>query len=494
MSLRLVLGALVALVARAAPQQCLTPNASSYTMYMPKQKMNVTVPPIPTSLEKYAYATDKALVAIPKKCVEAFGSKLKGAPNLEDRSPGPTGMYYFRVTNAAKEYAMLSKMSKCACGLVILLHGTSGVQWQVAIYMKMLSGLGYIVVAVDSQAMPEDMGLKGIPTYNTSQINTTDYWGSDTPYNGSCSGFSKPFCYSSSTENILHDPAAYREYLERNYLIRKLELDRFVETQGALLSSFKKVFLMGRSEGAAVAARYYHKHLERHLTGRIFSGWSCDFNYFFSCAEHAKVCEDKCNKHTPQLNLIGGEDQYFGPNGSIAQAVASAPTGWGGNITGNCRAAYDSQGFKAGTVVVLPNSSHSLVPKYDNAVRSLLADFLNAPGESQHWPSLERPGCSEAAGVWRCDDPGNGTMEYSEGWGMEVVANWTFIGTPCSKCKYTAFLAHVSTAHGVASAAVAGLLLFGGIGLVAVRTAPVPKVADQHSTEARALLCTEEEP
>mmetsp|Transcript_32983 Transcript_32983/g.84207 ORF Transcript_32983/g.84207 Transcript_32983/m.84207 type:complete len:356 (-) Transcript_32983:612-1679(-) len=221
--------------ASAAATTCLTPSATEFTMYMPYQDLNVTVPAIPTDVAQYAYATENALVALPPACVQAHSL----TPNLADRD-GSLTMRYFRVSSSAAEYATLASYADCACGLVILLHGSSGATWSSVMYAKMMANVGHVVVMPDSMAMPDSMGLKGSGTLKTTaEIDTLDYWGSSKPYTGSCSwAGGKPFCYSTKTENIVHDSAAYREFVERNYLIRKLELDYLVQSQTALLNAF----------------------------------------------------------------------------------------------------------------------------------------------------------------------------------------------------------------------------------------------------------------
>merc|ERR1719159_1343186 len=107
------------------------------------------------------------------------------------------GMYYFRISKPAVEYAILGKMADCACGLVVALHGTGGVTWSTPVYATMMAGMGYVVVLPDSHAQPASMGLKGKgPLKKTSQIDMSNQCGANNPYEGSCGGFSKPFCYS----------------------------------------------------------------------------------------------------------------------------------------------------------------------------------------------------------------------------------------------------------------------------------------------------------
>mmetsp|Transcript_71303 Transcript_71303/g.209007 ORF Transcript_71303/g.209007 Transcript_71303/m.209007 type:complete len:374 (-) Transcript_71303:93-1214(-) len=311
-----------------------------------------------------------------------------------------------RISDPTTEYARLADMRSCACGLVVLMHGTSGVTWQTAAYSAMMAGMGYLVVMPDSHAMPDSMGLKGKrPLKATADIDTSNHCGSFNPYDGSCGSFAKPFCYSTKVENIVNDAAKYKDYVERNYLIRKKELDYFVQSRTDLLAAFSKVFLFGRSEGAMVVGRYHNPNLDAQLSGRILSGWSCEFNYFVSCEENGKICGNACTKTVPQLNVNGQDDSYFGGLAtSVASRVAADAGGYGGPISGNCRRAYDDQGFTKATVVDFPGVSHSIMYSHDNALRSVLADFLAIPeGPASLYSSLSRPGCTLADGVYECD-------------------------------------------------------------------------------------------
>jgi len=415
-----------------AGQECIDGTGSeSFDMYMPYHDKMVTVPPVSQVVDDYSYAGDNALVAVPAKCYEHYQARLGYTSNIDDRQPGgPTGMFYFRVSDPDTEYAMLAEMgSTCACGLVLLAHGTSGVRWQSASYAIAMAGLGYVVVVPDSHAMPASMGMKGVDQLKkTADIATTNYCGALDAYNNRCGTWEHPFCYSTKTENVLNDQDKYREYVERNYLIRKLELDSFVGKHQALLSAFSKVFFFGRSEGAMTAARYYHADLHRHLAGLILSGWSCEFNYFMSCAAHAHVCGDMCDKTLPVLNVNGQKDSYFSAEGVSGMVAANTTHGYGGPITGNCRAGLDAQSFTKSTVVEFPGVSHSIMYSHDNALRSIIADFLAAPGSSSaDWGSLKRTGCTMANGVYECDAD-SGDQAPCVSYVPNPAAPWRFTG------------------------------------------------------------------
>merc|ERR1711997_361074 len=105
------------------------------------------------------------------------------------------------------------------------------------------------------------------------------------------------------------------------------------------------------------------------------------------------------------MTFIGERDNYFSADpGSLAAQVADDPNGYGGPITGNCRAPLDAQGFTQGVVTVFPEIKHSLIYTHDNAMRSIVSDFLaNPTSPAAEWKSLNRPGCVLEGGVYQCD-------------------------------------------------------------------------------------------
>merc|ERR1712038_127549 len=134
-------------------------------------------------------------------------------------------------------------------------------------------------------------------------------------------------------------------------------------------------------------------------------------------------CEDKCDKSIPQLNIIGSEDEYFGnQEGSMSYKIQNGEGGYGGPLTGNCRAKYDAQSFTTATVVEFEGAGHG--PSYwnDNTMRSIFADFMTNAGESSSsWKSLE--GCKEADGVYTC--PIGDASPCMPGWALNADAEWT---------------------------------------------------------------------
>jgi len=403
-------------------------GTDSFTMQLPyaKHPPNVTVPGIPTDAAAYAYATDRALVAIPEACYSTHKEKITKSKELNDRQPGgPTGMRYLYISDLEGGFNTLAGMTDCACGLVVEMHGSGGPGWTAVMFGAWFSGMGLIQVMPNSMAMPDDFGLKGkLPMKDISDINTDNYCGGFSAFDGSCGSFSKPYCYSSKDVNILANGDKYRKYVEGVYQIRRRELRYFVENQADLLDAFTgKVYLVGNSEGSMVASRFHHPALDKVMAGRILTAYACDYNYFVSCEESSEVCEDSCDKNIPQLNVIGTEDEYFGNQaGSMSYKVANGKGGYGGPLTGNCRAKYNAQSFTTATVVEFEGAGHG--PSYwnDNTMRSIFADFMTNKGdESSSWKSLE--GCTAAAGVYTC--PMGDASPCMPGWELNANATWT---------------------------------------------------------------------
>jgi len=292
--------------------------------------------------------------------------------------------------------------------------------------------VGYVVVMPDSQAMPDSHGLKGRhPPKNIDDISMTNWCGGFNAWDGTCSGFNKPYCYTTKKANILHQQEKYRKYVNRLYEVRKSELDYFVAAEAELLDSAAKVFLMGTSEGGMVVNRYYNKNLDDRLSGTIIDSFSCEFNYFYPCADAARRCEHKCKKTVPQLNMIGDIDEYFGAqDGSTARDIADSADGYGDPSTGNCKAAYDAYGFTTAVVVSFNDAGHGPMYWNDNIARSVLTEFVADPAkDTSEWTSLKSPNCEkDESGIFQCGFDGPQTCDL-DNWVLSSNATWNFKGT-----------------------------------------------------------------
>jgi len=218
-----------------------------------------------------------------------------------------------------------------------------------------------------------------LPTYNSSCTAGIFEAQTDLQY---------PYCYSTHWDLVAGNRSAWGAYYEAVYNLRQAELDYAVAQMASAHSYMfdKKVFLMGTSEGGMIAARYNNPTLDSHLSGRFISSWSCEYNYFVSCEESAKICADGCNKDVPVVSIVSSVDPYFGPQSESVSYKVAETTGQypqAGRVTGNCFENMVSQGFSAATSIVLPNSGHDQTIYYDNFIRMLFYVFLNAPDEVQ---------------------------------------------------------------------------------------------------------------
>lgn len=154
-----------------------------------------------------------------------------------------------------------------------------------------------------------------------------------------------------------------------------------------------------------VATRYYNANLHDKLSGMILSGFNCEYTYMHGSAENARICGGQCSKSIPQLDFIGDQDHYFGANSDeVSFDVANATNGYGGPITGNCRAQYDAQNFSTSTTIVFPGVGHGVMYSHGNALFNIMNDFFAAPTSSATtWASLDRTGCTLTGGVYSCD-------------------------------------------------------------------------------------------
>ena len=82
------------------------------------------------------------------------------------------------------------------------------------------------------------------------------------------------------------------------------------------------------------------------LAGRVLTSWSCEYNYFVSCADHAALGLPL----VPTLNLLSSTDPFFGGvgSGSIADVVSAPGPGAYGTYppSGSCAAQMRRQGVR----------------------------------------------------------------------------------------------------------------------------------------------------
>lgn len=387
-------------------QECVEPTPSTYEMSLPSFHKKIKVPPVSSNLHDFRYATENAVVALPASCAQEYRALVDGV-EIEDTDH--KGMLLFRRSGSQGDLSDLMKCSSSANGLVVVLPGHRGSIGAGApqLYMRILSGLGFVAVALDGGA--DRTGMKGeeFATLKGQQGGSKDV----DLYSNKCTDFSKPFCYTTATENILNNKTQYKQFMERVHLIRKHELDYFVEAAlvpdangKSLLDAFhsngKKIFLLGRSDGGVFVSQYYHKKLySDFLDGIVIGAFSCDFTYMNSCAKHVQICQDQCTQTMPLLAWISDIDPYFSnADGSVASKVARSSDGYGGEITGNCKAAFDAQEFSSASTVLLKGSAHDESGMYEDTIRRLLTDFTSSPRDHLKPPS----GCTVEGNLYHC--------------------------------------------------------------------------------------------
>jgi len=357
------------------------------------------VPGMSSEPEDYLYALEKAFIVLPEVCA----SLLDLAPNVGD-SNGVIKQWMGRseelmeatdnVKNGGK------RLNSCACGWVIFLHGSGGFTYDNSRFAIMMATMGYGVLVPDSFAAgPTGFRYKaGLADLDqrlkeqNSKSSSETFWCENNVYEAqsscipamiggnSSSSDTYPLCYSTSVKCITSHREDWKNYYERVYRLREMELKAILLRLPPYIAEAHKFFLAGESEGGMVAARFSDAHMEGLLArgGRMIFQWSCEYNYYVSCAEHSLVAG---SEGTPVLSMIADEDPYFSMKpSSIAVQVAEHSEGYSSkNLTGNCHATLKQQGFRHATSVVMPAPYHGLIVQHQNLVRATLQAFMARP-------------------------------------------------------------------------------------------------------------------
>lgn len=368
----------------------------------PAKYRSFIVPPMSSNLADYAYAMENAFVVLPSQCALSLGldPNVGDADRTIDQWMGRFGDLLLapKASTALERDAILSEG---VCGWVLFMHGSGGLG-EGSRYSIMLAEAGYGVMAPDSFAS-KTLGLryKAPVPFLASRLRqantkreTLTFWCGNNVYeqDSTCSGAmvnqtgspSYPLCYESNAPTIASHPDDWRQFYERVFRLRQLEMDYLVANLPQYIRQAPKVFLAGESEGGMAAARYYNPELEVLLKsgGRIILQWSCEWNYYVSCPANARIGGGSADMDTPILNMISPHDPYFAADPpSIAHEVAYAPGGYGNRpLHGNCCAQAKQQGFKHVTVMNMVDTEyHGLTVKTANTVRAALKAFVRSP-------------------------------------------------------------------------------------------------------------------
>ena len=242
------------------------------------------IPGIPAAGPAYDYAFRDAFVVLPSICVSELSLEADAAGM---RSQGRR-YWVGRVGDAQWSW----RLSDCACGWVIFLHGSGGFTYDNWRYAINMASAGFGVLVPDSMANGESRFREPVADLAAALARSDDftYWCDDEVYDGGCDAFDveggRPLCYASDSDAIAADPEGWSSYYGRVYELRRRELTRVVdvlercETPLAdVIWTAARLFLAGSSEGGMVASRFYDARLHERLAGLLVLQWSCERNY-----------------------------------------------------------------------------------------------------------------------------------------------------------------------------------------------------------------------
>jgi len=284
-------------------------------------------------------------------------------------------VYRLRVS-----FAVLNRLHFCQLrGVLVYAHGSGGCSWDNMRICRMISRMGFLVIAPDGFAYPKDSAMGKIRHKDVLPLHKAkddiDYWTGDLIYSSAGSGTAT---YSTKAEKVLENPDDFRTLYEKCYQLRRSELHftiknlpRFIKTKG--------FFLGGTSEGAMTIARFDDQRYGEMVIGRFINSFGIEYCYFTPTPEAGELGGQL---DVPTLNIIGTKDQYFGGLDSVAKIVASDPkSGYGDkDLTGNGYKTLLRQGLHVGLVCVQENGVHSPCNTHDNFLRELFDVFFARPG------------------------------------------------------------------------------------------------------------------
>jgi hypothetical protein len=171
------------------------------------------------------FVLPKAILAIAPGCVDELGLTANA-----DNGPGTErNLWVGRLDEAPTQHLSLGT---CGCGAAIFLGGSGGNTGDNLRFMRHLAANGYSTISPDSMASTDADSYPRhrdqVPDLDRALAGRDTYWCSDELYTGKCQGRyeggQSAGCFSSKSENIRYDPAAWAAYYERVYEMRRLEV------------------------------------------------------------------------------------------------------------------------------------------------------------------------------------------------------------------------------------------------------------------------------
>lgn len=308
-----------------------------------------------------------------------FAVKLQD-PFLKQRLIRMQARWKASALRARSSLRFLERLKFCNLrGTLVYAHGSGGCSWDNMRICRMISRLGILVIAPDGFAYPKNTAMGALrhkdclPLHRSS--DDVNYWTGDLIYSSKASGTSN---YSTKADTVLENPKDFCDLYERCYQLRRSELHYTIRNLPQYVKT-KGFFLGGTSEGGMAIARFDDQRYGEMICGRFINSFSIEYNYFTPTPDAGELGGQF---DVPTLNIIGTNDQYFGPEDSVAKIVASDDkTGYGDkNMTGNGYKTMVRQGVEAGLVTVLEGGVHSPCNTHDNFLRELFDIFFARPG------------------------------------------------------------------------------------------------------------------
>ena len=213
-------------------------------------------------------------MSLPLSCLGPAGV----SPNMGDKDGELEGVHTLWLGRLMQINGTVSNLHEHCRGVVVFMVGSGGATAKNVRYMRMLSALGYIVIAPDTMAYKPEKGLRH--KRRPKEVKLRDYWNPNPLYEGATcmwpqpdeddvdEATGRPFDYSTKVENIISCPEAWKRYYQRVYALRARELDYLVASWDEIIGDPERVFLMGQSEGGMVVSRYLNPELDPKLSGR----------------------------------------------------------------------------------------------------------------------------------------------------------------------------------------------------------------------------------
>eukprot|EP00873_Tetraselmis_striata_P025510 jgi/Tetstr1/445774/TSEL_033421.t1 len=257
-------------------------------------------------------------------------------------------------------------------GCVLFLCGSTGIAGDSLRYVRLLAGMGYLVIAPDHMAGRSGLFRRKAAGALLRYEDDTDYWRRNLLYEDA--GAAGELVYSSSSRNFIDDPAHFDAVYNNVITIRQAGLALVLRKLPPFMRRHG-VFLFGMSEGAVVLSSFHDDMYSDMLRGRIVCSYTCEQNYWnYNRPEDAGIAGAPT---IPSLNIVGYSDEYFGYQDSVSTSVARV--GDYAPITGNAFDAFVAAGLEWGLVAHLEGGRHALTWTHDDVIRELLSDFLERP-------------------------------------------------------------------------------------------------------------------